>query len=48
MAKAKKDPDVDDKPKKETGPLTLAPEVETAMRKIAKEEIGKALGHTIV
>jgi len=26
----------------------LAPEVEAAFRKIAKEEIGKALGHTIV
>ena len=30
------------------GAPTLAPEVEAAFRKIAKEEIGKALGHTIV
>jgi len=33
---------------KETAPPTLAPEVEAAFRKIAKEEIGKALGHTVV
>jgi len=29
-------------------PITLAPELEALVRKIAKEEIGKALGHTIV
>jgi len=28
--------------------LIIPPEVEDAFRKIAKEEIGKALGHTIV
>ena len=32
----------------EAAPPTLAPEVEAAFRKIAKEEIGKALGHTVV
>jgi len=36
-----------DNPKEEAAP-TLAPEVEAAFRKIAKEEIGKALGHTVV
>ena len=32
----------------EAAPPTLAPEVEAAFRKICKEEIGKALGHTVV
>ena len=29
-------------------PLVLDPKIEALIRKIAKEEIGKALGHTIV
>ena len=37
-----------DTPTEEAAPPTLAPEVEAAFRKIAKEEIGKALGHTVV
>ena len=57
MAKAKKEPaeNKDDKPDKKAGPIpdkakgaALATEVEAAFRKIAKEEIGNALGHTIV
>ena len=57
MAKAEKEPaeNKDDKPDKKVGPIpdraqgaALAPEVEAAFRKIAKEEIGKALGHTVV
>ena len=38
----------DDVPVKEAALPVLPPEVEALFRKIAKEEIGKALGHTIV
>ena len=41
------DDNVTDRPKVPK-PITLAPELEALVRKIAKEEIGKALGHTIV
>jgi hypothetical protein len=38
-----------DAPQREPeNPLVLDPKIEALFRKIAKEEIGRALGHTIV